>query len=124
MIGLFVSLLVQGTVLAIQLTIALIRVLVVLTLMLARAVGNGIESAARKRRRRQIGLLPRRRPLPPDVRWTVFARDGYACVSCGSRVDLTADHVHAVSLDGTNVPSNLRTLCRACNCSKGTRLAA
>ena len=58
-------------------------------------------------------------PIDPDVRWAIFQRDGYACTGCGSRSDLTLDHVHAVSLGGSNDPSNLRTMCRSCNSAKG-----
>jgi len=61
----------------------------------------------------------RRIPVPQDVRWTVFMRDGYRCVACGSPLDLTIDHIHPVAWGGTNDPSNLRTLCRSCNSVKG-----
>lgn len=49
----------------------------------------------------------------------VFARDDYQCQRCGSSDDLTIDHVLPFSHGGTADPSNLQTLCRSCNSSKG-----
>ena len=63
----------------------------------------------------------RRVPIPQDLRWMVFARDGYRCLECGSPVDLTIDHIQPVSWGGSNDPSNLQTLCRGCNSVKGDR---
>ncbi len=57
-------------------------------------------------------------PIPQDVRWMIFARDGYQCLECGSAVDLTIDHIHPVAWGGTNDASNLQTLCRSCNSVK------
>ena len=53
------------------------------------------------------------------VRWDVFKRDGYKCISCGTDSDLTIDHIHPQSKGGTNSISNLQTMCRSCNSSKG-----
>jgi 5-methylcytosine-specific restriction endonuclease McrA len=56
-----------------------------------------------------------------DLRWAIFERDGYACGVCGSRSDLTVDHVSPVIVGGRDEPDNLRTLCRRCNSFKGAR---
>ena len=48
-------------------------------------------------------------------------RPGLRCERCGSTTDLTKDHVVPLSRGGTNHPSNLRTLCRACNSRKRDR---
>ena len=56
-----------------------------------------------------------------ELRWEIFERDGYACQRCGSRRRLTIDHVTPVSRGGGNDSSNLETLCRMCNSSKGAR---
>jgi len=56
------------------------------------------------------------------VRWDVFKRDGYKCISCGTDSDLTIDHMHPQSKGGTNSISNLQTMCRSCNSSKGARI--
>lgn len=55
-------------------------------------------------------------------RWAIFKRDGYACLRCGGDSDLTIDHIVPRSKGGANAVSNLQTLCRSCNCSKGNRL--
>lgn len=72
----------------------------------------------------QRGIDPDKvRPAIP--RWrreAVYARDGYACVYCGSTDDLTLDHIHPFSLGGADVSDNLQTLCRSCNSRKGARV--
>lgn len=65
---------------------------------------------------------PVRRKLSAQASLGVFARDGYACQECGSREELTVDHIVPVVKGGTNATENLRTLCRTCNTSKGARL--
>lgn len=55
-------------------------------------------------------------------RWLVFKKDMYKCVKCGSDSDLTIDHVMPASKGGSNDISNLQTLCRSCNSSKGDRI--
>lgn len=42
---------------------------------------------------------------------------------CTRRDDLTKDHIIPISAGGTNHPSNLRTLCRSHNSSKGSSQA-
>ena len=114
MIGLLFGMLFELIALMISLTILLIRLLIRGSLMLAAVVVGAIE-ARRVHRAREIARVP----LDPDVRWSVFQRDGYACTHCGSQSDLTIDHVHPVSLGGLNDPTNLQTLCRSCNSRKG-----
>lgn len=74
-------------------------------------------------------LLPRgsrgeraqRKPLSAQVSLAVFARDDYTCVHCGTRENLTVDHIVPVSKGGTNDMDNLQTLCGPCNSRKGDR---
>lgn len=51
----------------------------------------------------------------------VFERDGYRCVQCASHYDLTCDHIIPVSKGGVTEPTNLQTMCRSCNSSKGAK---
>lgn len=51
----------------------------------------------------------------------IFKRDGYKCVSCGSKQDLTIDHIYPFSRGGVTTAKNLRTLCFQCNIKKGAR---
>lgn len=44
------------------------------------------------------------------------------CVDCGTREDLTIDHVVPLSAGGTNDLANLAVRCRACNSRKGPRM--
>lgn len=68
-------------------------------------------------------VVPERRlPIPPEVRFAVYSRDGWRCVFCGSRKRLTLDHVYPWSLGGPDTEDNLQTLCRSCNSRKGARI--
>lgn len=68
-------------------------------------------------------LVPEyRAPIPDALRQKVYARDDYTCQECGSKDDLTLDHIHPWSLHGPDTEDNLRTLCRSCNCRKGARI--
>lgn len=60
--------------------------------------------------------------IPESVRTQVYERDGWRCVECGSRNDLTVDHILPWSKDGPDDEANLRTLCGFCNSSKGARV--
>lgn len=44
------------------------------------------------------------------------------CTRCGSKKDLTADHVTPLKKGG-NVYGKLQTLCRSCNSSKGAGIS-
>lgn len=69
--------------------------------------------AAEHRRRRSL--------VSHHLRSTVVQRDGGLCLHCRSDDDLTIDHVHPISLGGTDDLSNLQLLCRRCNSSKKDR---
>ena len=49
-------------------------------------------------------------------------RDGYTCVYCGSKKNLTIDHILPKSKGGGNTWSNLVTCCSPCNLKKGDKL--
>jgi hypothetical protein len=62
-----------------------------------------------------------KKPIPAELRWAVFRRDGYRCVRCNYDADLTADHIEAEVKGGRTGIDNLQTLCRRCNSKKGAR---
>lgn len=65
-----------------------------------------------------------RLPISATKRVAIFARDGYQCVRCGSKEPelLSLDHIIPVSKGGSDDAENLRTFCRSCNSSKGTKV--
>lgn len=59
------------------------------------------------------------------LRLRVFTRDRFKCRKCGWK-DVTrtgkglhCDHIRPHSKGGRDIPSNLQTLCQACNLAKG-----
>lgn len=54
-----------------------------------------------------------------EVRESIFLRDGHACLKCGSRDSISLDHIIPLASGGDNSTSNLQTLCKSCNSSKG-----
>jgi len=61
-----------------------------------------------------------------DVRKYIFERDDYRCVYCGSKNDLSIDHIISVyktaltnyPIEKLNIRENLQTLCTKCNSKK------
>jgi 5-methylcytosine-specific restriction endonuclease McrA len=51
----------------------------------------------------------------------IFKRDGFMCLYCNSKRDLTIDHILPKSRGGTNIWENMGTCCTKCNCAKGDR---
>lgn len=71
--------------------------------------------------------VPAKRPerkketIPYALRWQVWERDNFTCKHCGTRRDLSVDHIIPESCGGTLDLDNLQTLCRPCNSRKGNR---
>lgn len=61
--------------------------------------------------------------IKQKVRQKIYLRDGNKCVQCGSKENLTIDHILPLMYGGTNVQENLRTMCRVCNMRKGSRVS-
>lgn len=55
------------------------------------------------------------------TRQAIFKRDKHLCQYCGSRADLTIDHVHPKSRGGDDSWENLVAACQRCNNRKGDR---
>ncbi|WP_205696214.1 HNH endonuclease [Conexibacter sp. SYSU D00693] len=53
------------------------------------------------------------------TRRAVFARDGWSCQYCGSRANLTVDHVIPRSKGGPSTWDNIVAACAPCNRRKG-----
>ena len=59
---------------------------------------------------------------PNFTRFNVFLRDKFSCQYCGSKNELTFDHLLPRSKGGKTNWENVVTACSACNVKKGGRL--
>jgi hypothetical protein len=65
--------------------------------------------------------------VTPGIRWQVFQRDKWRCVSCGVKavenetVILHVDHILPRSKGGKNIIDNYQTLCDKCNIGKSNK---
>ena len=55
-------------------------------------------------------------------RQNIYRRDGHKCIYCGSKNNLTLDHVVPKCKNGANTWKNLVTCCGSCNVKKGDKL--
>jgi 5-methylcytosine-specific restriction endonuclease McrA len=53
------------------------------------------------------------------TRQNIFKRDNFECVYCGTRRELTIDHVFPRGRGGADSWTNLVTACKKCNAKKG-----
>lgn len=58
----------------------------------------------------------------PLTKQNVFKRDNFTCVYCGSKENLTIDHVKPQSKGGKDTWDNLVTACKPCNAKKGDKI--
>lgn len=71
--------------------------------------------------RRAVKSKDMRKGIQPKLRYEVLSRDNFKCVLCGNTAAddrLEVDHIKPVVYGGTNITSNLRTLCAECNKGK------
>lgn len=63
--------------------------------------------------------------IMPAIRWQVFQRDNWKCVSCGRNADdgiiLHIDHIIPRSKGGKDTFENYQTLCNICNIGKSNK---
>ena len=64
----------------------------------------------------------RRQPIPEDVKFEVWRRDGGKCVICGSQKNLEFDHIIPFSKGGSSTARNLQLLCQECNRKKSNKI--
>ncbi|MFC8099425.1 HNH endonuclease [Streptomyces sp. NPDC057363] len=64
---------------------------------------------------------PEQRSWERVTRPRALARDGFACVLCGTREGLEVDHVRPIARGGTWTLDNAQTLCRPCHTAKSVR---
>lgn len=60
--------------------------------------------------------------ISPKTRWKIWKKDNFTCQICGSRENLSVDHIVPEVNGGSLKTKNLRTLCRSCNSKKNTKL--
>lgn len=65
---------------------------------------------------------PKKAKISNALKKKVFERDKYRCVSCGTHLDLTCDHIFPESKGGETTLENLQTMCRSCNSRKGVKV--
>jgi len=66
---------------------------------------------------------PKRKNRKYDYEWNKLSKLARQiqpwCSRCGSKKDLTADHILSIANGGQNTLENIMVLCRKCNSSKG-----
>lgn len=62
-----------------------------------------------------------RKTISSAKRLRVYQRDGFKCVVCGTSDRLSLDHIIPVSKGGTDVETNLQTMCLTHNMEKGAK---
>lgn len=63
-------------------------------------------------------LLIVKMKISSKTRAHIYDRDGYVCLRCNSKSDLTIDHIIPISRGGVNRMGNMQTLCETCNREK------
>ena len=64
---------------------------------------------------------PKKQRICRQLSRLVMERDAYRCVTCGTHINLSCDHIVAESKGGPTTLDNLQTMCRPCNSRKGNK---
>lgn len=65
----------------------------------------------------------KRKRIPSGCRRNVIKRDGGKCQNCGTKENLTIDHVIPISKGGNQkAKNNMQVLCKKCNGDKGDKI--
>jgi hypothetical protein len=59
--------------------------------------------------------------VPRKIRQAVYLRDNYTCKFCGTKDNLSIDHIIPKSCGGKTTLNNCQTLCVDCNRRKGAK---
>ena len=62
----------------------------------------------------------RKQKIPNSLKWEVWERDNFTC-KCGTRRNLSIDHIVPEYEGGLTELDNLQTLCKSCNSKKGAK---
>ena len=62
--------------------------------------------------------------MTPKQRQAAKQSDDHTCVECGSKKNLTVDHIVPRAKGGTNHRRNLQVLCQPCNNKKADKLTS
>ena len=65
-----------------------------------------------------IEIPESRKPIPDDVKASVWERDRGECIRCGRKQDLQFDHVIPISKGGGSSLENVQILCGSCDREK------
>lgn len=64
------------------------------------------------------GNVVRTRPIKEHMKRRILARDGHACVECGTTRNLEVAHIEPYRVNGNNSDENMRTLCASCHAAE------
>jgi 5-methylcytosine-specific restriction endonuclease McrA len=86
-----------------------------------RQIENPEKSRAKNRKRRALKLGASGYHTENDLQY-IYEQQKGKCISCGNKFSynkMTVDHIKPLSKGGSDLPYNIKLLCKSCNSSKG-----